>query len=57
MREFFDTTTMGIASSYQSLWNLLTMLIKKSSPYQIKCEKYHFDTPFISPLSFYNEVI
>ncbi len=52
MMRNYDVTIMGIASSYQSLWNLLNELIKKNSTYQIKCEKYHFDTPFISPLSF-----
>lgn len=52
MERIYDASIMGIASSYQSLWNLLNEQFKKNSPYQIKCEKYHFDTPFISPLSF-----
>ncbi|MGL5607767.1 MAG: hypothetical protein ACRDDN_06830 [Aeromonas veronii] len=52
MERIYDATIMGIASSYQSLWNLLNEQFKKNLPYQIKCEKYHFDTPFISPLSF-----
>lgn len=52
MRGICDATIMGVASSYQSLWNLLDEWIKKSSPYQLKREKYHFDTPFISPLCF-----
>ncbi len=52
MMKIYDATIMGVASNYQSPWNLLTELIQKNSPYQFKCEKYHFDTPFISPLSF-----
>ncbi len=52
MRGIYDATIMGIASSYQSLKNLFSQRLKKSSPYQLKREKYHFDTPFISPLSF-----
>ncbi|MGL4922188.1 hypothetical protein [Aeromonas sp. 30P] len=43
MERIYDATIMGIASSYQSLWNLLNEQFKKNSPYQIKCEKYHFD--------------
>lgn len=52
MMRIYDATIMGIASSYQLLLNLLNEQFKKNSPYQIKCEKYHFDTPFISPLCF-----
>ena len=52
MRGIGDVTIMGVASSYQSLCNLLVELIKKNSPYQLRRDKYHFDTLFISPLSF-----